>query len=420
MTHKEIHTFTIEHKIVFFYLIFRVFAVSIYPSILDIKADSYLFDLVFLYFFLIANFHPYKFLNLRFNVKNYTEKFLIITIFFVIFSTFYINIENNLNIQAIGRVTIYLFQFYILYFFLAKELNDDKNLFEKFLNGILIFCTISSIFSLLSLHFGYNSEGRKFVSSVGFFLSPNTTSFVYTFAFPILSYKYLIRKISLLPFILLLVLFLYCLLFTYSRAGFVGCLTTILILTFFHSKRYFIITLALLIITTSSLFLDILLLKSDSSLSRSLLTLTAVGLITHDVNTLLWGYGTSYATKIFEDQKSLYGNFELNVSTPHNFILLFILQYGIITLLPFLFFLINLIFRGIRIRSIINDDQRKKGIELSVSIILGLIAQNLFEDVFVMPEFPVMPLVLVFLGYLYYNLVKKSTKNLKLFKTSYG
>jgi O-antigen ligase len=135
-------------------------------------------------------------------------------------------------------------------------------------------------------------------------------------------------------------------------------------------------------------------------------------MITNNSQSFLYGYGVTNAIKLFEEEKRDFGNFEVTVNNPHNFILLIMIQYGFLTLLPYLLFILSLIIMGIkkRIKIPVIKDRRK--LELSIAIILGMLIQNQFEEIMVVPEFPVMSVTLIFMGLIYCFINSEKRKHL--------
>jgi len=405
--------FNIPQYVVLFYLLYKVYYISIFSLGQFIRgSESYLIDILFFMIFLITTLDINQLFKFHFSINNSINLFLIFTFLFFLFSALIINIKNDKSIFTFLKLSIYIFQFVAFYFYFAKIMYKDDNLLEKFLDLILYFVVINSFFSILSLHFGFNTENRLFVSAIGIYNNPNTTSFIYSIGIPILVYKLIVNKIPKPVFIILMILFVYCQIFTYSRAGYMATLASLLVLTFFRSKKIFILCVILFVIIFLTYIAEILSLKTLSTVSRVLLTLTAISMITRSINSFLWGYGVLNALEQFDIEKNLFGNFEINVNNPHNFILLIALQFGVMTLIPYLLFIITLIVNNYRKRKSYTNLIRNK-VELSIAIILGLIIQNIFEEIIVVPEFPIMPLSLIFMGFLYYaySLHKKVEKN---------
>jgi O-antigen ligase len=388
-------------KILIVYILYKIYYVSIFPGVAFIKSIGFYIDVIIFLMFFTVTLDIERLLNFKLKINILPIFLLLLTLFFFLFSTFAINAEY-IDFHSFAKILVYIAIFLSYFVFFAKNLSDNDNLFEKFMNGILIFSIISSFFSILTIFLGFNAEGRFNGAAVGFFIHPNTTSFVYSLAIPVLIYKYFSKKIKFTPYIILLLFFLFCLILTLSRAGYLAVLISSLFLTYSRSKKIFLLTTVLIIIVLASFLFEILALKTDSSFSRSLLIIAAISLITASPKSFFFGYGVSNALKIFDEEKRSFGEFEVNVNNPHNFILLIMLQYGLLTLLPYITFIIVLIFSRMKKRFNLLISKDKLKVELSIAILLGLFFQNMFEEIIIVPEFPLMPLSIIFMGIIYY------------------
>jgi O-antigen ligase len=329
---------------------------------------------------------------------------ILVIVFFVI--SIIINFSFSDMLKIIGYPTMVIMFFY----YYPKYLSKNIELLEKFFNYILFFSTISSFLSLIGYLGIVNMNPFYFNSTIGIYHSPNTTPFIYTVSIPILIYKYSTKKMKLSIFVVLMCLFLFCLLFTYSRAGYLGVSIAFLILAYSKSKKSFIAAVIILVAVIFLIGLEFSNTKGVGSiLSRGTLWLTAWDMIFRNTNSTLWGYGISKSLKIFVDEKIFFGNVELSVIEPHNFILFLSIQFGLL----FTLFLLNMIFtiiiKGLYYKNKIKDKSNLIG--LGVSVCLGLIFQNLLESYLSIYEFFIVPIFLFFLGYIYFSY---RVRNIKL------
>ncbi|MBK8553747.1 MAG: O-antigen ligase family protein [Ignavibacteria bacterium] len=246
----------------------------------------------------------------------------------------------------------------------------------------------------------------------GYFMHPNTASHFYTIMIPIIFYKYFTKKFGFTEFIIILFLFILALLFTFSRAGYIGASVSLLIVAYSRSKKYFFITIILFAASVYFFLIDFISAKGDSSIARLLLWVAAVNMIVADLNHSLWGYGVTNALTVFQNEKIYFGSIE-EVPDPHNIILLLSIQFGLLFVISLLIFLITLFIKIFSARNTNYFSENKFKIYLCISILLGLISQNMLENVLAYPEHFVLNVFFIFSGMLYYfvnNYEKKLTQ----------
>ncbi len=373
-----------------------------------LKVVSVFQFLLFLIFFLL-NFDKTLIISRLpfFSLLNLSLTIVILVFIWSIFK----NIENNNSFLAIFKTLSYFVLFFVLFFYFSKKLLSDDDFFEKFMNLIIVFGIITSAFSLLIYFAGINLHPNPNFGfmATGFFMHPNTASHFYTIIIPVLIYKYFTKKIDFIRFVPVLILFLLGLLFTFSRAGYIGASVAILVITYSRSKKYFYLTIVLLIISIYLFVLDFTSAKSDSSISRILLWATAIDMIFRDMNNTIWGYGVSNALTIFQSEKIYFGSTE-DVPDPHNVILLFSIQFGLLFVITLMSFLILLFGKLFFLRSTEYFKRNRNKVFLSLAVVVGLIAQNMVENVLAYPEHFALNIFLIFLGFLY-NIVNVYEKD---------
>ena len=391
--------FDLSQKIIILYLLFKVLSVTYgFNNISLLKSG--VIDVILFAFFLVAFVDYTVFLDIFIGFKSSVTVLLTLSFFFVCYTSFFKHQDVNHNLVFFLKLFEYIVQFVALFFIFGNVLYKNPHLFEKFCTYILYFAVISSIFSLVNYETQLLYNKNYYYSTVGFFFHPNTASFLYTFSIPILIYKYITNQTSILKFISLLVLFLVTLLLTFSRAGYVAVFISVLIITYVKSKKLFLVSLILMMVIFVAVASSLVAPKSVSSVSRLQLLLTSYALLSVK-NNFLWGIGMESYKGIFFEQKTFFGNYETDVNSPHNFILLLILQFGILTLLSYLFFIFLIIKKTLTRLKRISDSDMKMRIVLSLTIVFSIIVQNFFEEVFVNPNFPIMPVSLIFMGCLY-------------------
>lgn len=388
------------------YLIFSVFFVSIYINTLLIGfsfllTNVYYFQAILFILFLIVRFDVKSFLNFQFPKIDFLNFEILLMFLVFIYSSFVINLSNNSDSKSLIKLTTYPIIFILFFLILAKKLYSDNNVFEKLLNAVLYLGLAHSLFSIIVFFLFPSLNPTYSFSITGVFKLPNTVAFLYTALIPILLYKYFTKQINFYIFAVIFALFLFCLLFTYSRSGYMAFCIILLVSSYSKSKKVFFASLLLLLVIIGLLFSDFATSKTDSSLPRLLLYLTAVEMIFRDVNHFLWGYGVIKALDLFIEEKLLFGSFE-QVISPHNFIFLLSLQFGALMPISFIIFVITIYFKTTYINAKKILVNRKMQASLCIAVTLSLIFQSLLEDILAYPEFFVMPIFLTFLGYLYY------------------
>lgn len=327
---------------------------------------------------------------------------LSVVLFFFISSTLK-NIENNNSPLSIFKSISYIVLFITLFFYFSKKLFLDNDFFEKFLNLLISVGIFTAAFSLLIYVAGINlhSNPNYHFMATGYFMHPNTASHFYTIVIPIIIYKYVVKEISFAKFLAVIILFTLALLFTFSRAGYIGTTVSILVIAYSKSKKYFFLTIILLVVSIYFFILDFAFTKGDSSISRVLLWAAAIEMIIRDIGHSLWGYGISDALIIFQSEKIYFGSIE-EVPDPHNVVLLFAIQFGLIFVISLFVFLILLFSKIYFLRKTDYFKMNRPKIFLCLAIILGLTGQNMVENVLAYPEHFVLNVFFIFLGFLYH------------------
>lgn len=390
------------------YLAFSIFFFNLY-QFLVIPFSYLLFDFIhYVQIFLFLIFFSYNFkFDTFFNFKLPRFKginvlyYLLFGVF--LFSSFYINFNVNINIKSILKLISYPLIVYIFFFYLPRRMYAENEMFEFCLKAILYFAVFDSIYSIANNFLNFQPNLSFPGHLIGLFYHPNMHAFLFSISIPILFYFYFTKKINSAYFILILILFLYVLLNTFSRAGFMTVGLGVLIITFFRSKKLFLIALAITIFATINVFLIISESKTDSSLSRGLLLLTAIQMIMVNGSVMFFGYGVFESLEIFRTEKVFLGSLEI-VLDPHNWFLLMGIQFGIIVPTLCLIIFIIIVYRVFKNLNLFRAQNNYFKVAVSITIALSLFFQNLFEDLLVYPEFFVMPIFLFFMGYLCLNL----------------
>jgi hypothetical protein len=116
---------------------------------------------------------------------------------------------------------------------------------------------------------------------------------------------------------------------------------------------------------------------------------------------MIWGYGVFNALEVFQSEKFFFGSREI-VPDPHNSILLLSIQFGVVFTAVLSASILLLYLKVFLERKSILYRRHKNKISLSIAITLGLLGQNMVENILVYPEYFVMQAFLIFLGYIYH------------------
>lgn len=395
--------FHLDEKLILIFLLI-VFSLSltipVLPNLNNIIVKIFIFTMV-----ILINLSIPKILDSKINSPELIDFSFILVIMSFLISCFYINLEENLNVDSLLSILTYVMNFVLFFLILSKNfrLNDTK--FDVFTNIIIYFAIVLSIISLVYFYFGIHSIQLYSNTSAGLFGHPNTTSMFYTICIPVLIYRYFSGKMNFPVFLCILILFLTVLLFTFSRAGYIGVGTAILIYTFYRSRVLFVLVSIIVAVIAYTIVLDFATSKVDSSASRFLLILAAVSIITRSQNSLLWGYGPVNSVNVFIQEKIFYGNEP--VPNPHNLLLQLTIHFGIIFTILTSISIIILLIKGMILKFKNEKFKNDQRLNLSMTIIIALIIQNFFEDVVVNPIYYVMPVFFFFCGYIYYTIKLK-------------
>ena len=321
-----------------------------------------------------------------------------------LFSSFVVNIGSGSNPSAIAKVLSYPAIIYIFFFYLGKKLYAKDESFQSYMTVLLITGVLLSVMALAMMVTGIGARSEYSFTAHGIFVHPNTASFLFIIAIPIALYMYYTKHIGLPSLLIILAVLTIALLFTYSRAGYIGVFSSAVCFLFLRSKRKktFLIVALLSIVIAVNLLMDFIMAKQDSSYGRLLLAITAVNLILESSSSMLWGYGVINGVELFRDEKSFFGSFEF-VDDPHNFILLLGIQFGMVVTILVVSIIIFIYAKVIMLDKSKLSSNKLLNLYLSISVSTGLLINNMFEDILVYPEYYIMPVFLLFFGYMYYS-----------------
>jgi hypothetical protein len=330
--------------------------------------------------------------------------------------SFYVNWDSNHGFTAIARVITYPIIFIVFFYIFPKKILLNEELAEKFLDYLLLFGVASSLLALL-IFFSGARLSQYYMTTANFYRNPNAFGMWFVMFIPVAFYKYFTKQLSLILLGLFLTILSVCLLLTYSRSAYIVVSIAILIVIFHKSKPLFLATLVIFAFLILTVLVDFATAKTGYTLfSRSLLFMTAFDMIFYrGTHHFLWGYGAVHGIEVFNRDKDLFGTIDLvpEAIDPHNFLLLLGISYGSMVTILFLSMILFIVFRTILMRKRKIPAMMRGRINLFLAIVIGIFIQNMTEDVLAYPEYFLMPLFLIFLGYLYQigEMVKATAKD---------
>jgi len=392
--------FQFDEKIILFFLL-NVFFLSLSIPFLQIL-NIFSVKITLFVVVIVSAFSFTKINNYKIYKPGILESLLLLILINFLISNFYFNFTENLNYDSVISIATYIISVVLFFFMMAKRLRTGNEKFDLFTDYILFFAIVLSFVSLIFYASGIHAIPQYSHSSAGLFGHPNTTSMFYTICIPVLIYKYFTKRISFAVFSVLMFLFVTVLLFTYSRAGYIGVGVGILIYTYYRSKTLFFFVLLFVVLIAATIVMEFATSKVDSSLSRILLISAAISIITFSEKSFLWGYGPVNAIQKFQQEKLFYG--DEPVKNPHNVFLMLSMQFGVLFTAIVTISVLVLLIKGMRLKSRnknFDDDQR---LGLSLTIVAGLSIQNFLEDVLVDPNIFFMSVYFIFAGYIFYSI----------------
>ena len=387
-------------------LFLNIFILSSFPGAASFQKIIFpILAFVIIVFFVIKiDFN--KILSKTFGKWN-VDKILIFLLFFTLsYSIIVINTQDLLKRDGLFKIIIFVMGGGIFLKFIPKYLSCKYSDYYKMIVFLFIAGLGTAIIGLFGLFF-QPFETQYDWTTVSYFRHPNSVAFLYTFSSMCGVYIYFNNKdkLSFLNRGLVLastIIILVAQLFTYSRAGILATAAGTLILVFFYSKKLFLVIFLFTLGMFPFFFAKFFEAKGTASaLSRFALIIAAVDLLNSSRQGLLWGFGTLTAFSRFHSNLVLFVPAE-TVEYPHNIFLFYILQFGIISLIPLALFIVFTLVKAFF--QILKRNIKRNLLILPFAIIIAIIIESLLEDTLLFPEFFVYPLFLVFFGLLRINL----------------
>ncbi len=394
--------FEIPEYIASLLILVNFYVISNLPLGYVVKDIIYYVQIFLFLIFVITKFNFDEVLKFKSEGDKKVFYFEVILGVIFLFITLVLSLNNNNNLDSITKIITYVLLFILYFNFYSASLISNTYNLNKFLDSILIIGTINAFAGWFALFFLPSPSDLYQGFHLGFFHHPNTNATVFSIVVPTAFYKVIYsNKRNYLHISLFVILFI-SMLFTYSRATFIGVGIALLLLTLFKSGKIMIFFTAISLIIGFTVLDTFLLAKGGfSSISRLLLYYTAFQMIIENSSSMLFGYGVFRSLEIFVTEKLFTGSLEVVVD-PHNMFLLLGIQFGLIITTMFTIFIIFVFILGTtRLNKV--SKEHKNGLIISIAVIAGLLVQNQFEDILVYPEYFVYPIFLTFLGYIYHS-----------------
>ncbi len=382
-------------------LFFSFLAFSGLPFSAIILSGIYFIHIALFVIFLLLRWDFKSIATFRFRNFSLDNLILLLISFILLVNVFFFNFQSNSDVKSIFKILSYFPIFFMFAVFIPETLFEKPQKFETLLNVVTSFALANGLFGWFSLLAGLQQNPFYPGYLMGFFNHPNASGFSFSIVIPIVVYKMFMKKGNRFVMLALLVFFLISLLFTFSRAAYIAAGLSILLISYFKSKRLFIIMLGISFILVMTIFADFAASKGGlSSISRLLLFVTAYDMIVADPFHFMWGYGVINFYDTFTAEKMFLGSLEI-VADPHNFILLLGIQFGmLLTTMTVVYALLTLFKSGFAIKKHPKESHHRDLFIFCFASVVSILIQNLFEDIIVYPEYFLMPLFFIYYGFL--------------------
>jgi len=331
------------------------------------------------------------------------DKLLLLAAFiFFIVSVLY-NSQDLMTLKGAGKLAVIFFGGFVVSGFLSGVLLKDRNTLDIFLKGLVYFGIAAGLYGFATMvNHSLNSFNQYPGYAISFFKHPNATSSIYNFTIPPALYFLIFRKqdVSAIEKVIFgfgIFLMTFNVLFTFSRIGILSVALIFIIMMFGYSRKVFYAMLAIIPGLIYFVLLGFLTSKGASTaIGRVGLLATTIEMFTSSSNGQMWGYGTTSTIEIFERTKYSLKVTDLN-NVPHNFIMYFILQFGLFVTVPLFLFIFRIFGKAAsRIFKMTGDPV----LVMSAAVCYSIVSKNMFEDLLFFPEFILFHLFLIFFGFM--------------------
>ncbi|MBX7043463.1 MAG: O-antigen ligase family protein [Ignavibacteria bacterium] len=403
-----------EICICLYIILLGTYNLSILPGGVEIRQYTFLLIAPLFIPYLIDFFRPEKFILSTASRVTIHEALLSIIFVSFMISVFAVNIGDLKNFMGPAKALVYLGGAIFYFKYLPEKLDENPEAWRFFNRVIVIIALITSVFGILFYFTGYNPNPSAIGASSSFYKHPNTSAFIYSFAAPILVYRLFLsedhvssaEKLFLTAGVVAVYL---AMLLTLSRAGYIAVFISTSILIFLKSRKVFVVWLVTVVSAFALVLQSFLFSKgSASTLSRLGLIYSALEMLKSSNLKFLFGFGLVSVFEEFTNFKFQLGPLLEDVAYPHNSILFFIMQFGLVAFLPTIAFAGYVLFKSWKL--ILADQVKYERLIVPFTVVVSLMSQSLLEDTVLFPEFFVYHIFMIFLGYLFHEVIIKPAR----------
>lgn len=382
------------------------YCLTIFPGSEQLRVPLFVMLSVFYVIYFINRFDFESFLKGRQPRIKIDRVIIVVLSILFAFSVILFNIHDLLSVNGLSKVVAVAFGCVFYCYFLPGVAINKPEIVRLTLGFIIVLGIITGITGIIFSLAGININPAARAAAPSFFLHPNSAAFAYTFSAPVLIYILMFEKEATSRDVRIIIfagLAIVCvgLLLTLSRAGYLALMVSTFTMLFFKSRKHFLISIIAFALLYYFVLHSFIIAKGTvSSISRLGLLYSAVELLKSSRTGLLWGFGSISVFDTYADYKLQLGPLLENIPYPHNSILFFTMQFGLLSLIALMTYFIVLIGRTLRILKDRTLDNKRLILPLSVAT--GIFAQSLLEDTVLFPEFFVFHFYLVFIGAMVY------------------
>ena len=339
---------------------------------------------------------------LRLNLSSRDKSLLLLFLLFFTVSIFY-NAKDLTEPLGLSKIILLCLSFPLMCGYIPGLLIENKKTLNIFLKSLVYFGILSGIFGFITMIYPEINRFNLYPgTAISFFKHPNATATIYNFTVPATLYFLFFKRkeISVMEksiYMFGLLLMFFNVLFTLSRTGIFSMCLIFLIMSYSYSKKLFFTSLLLApILLIFALFGFFTSKGASTAIGRVGLLATTIEMFNSSGAAKLLGHGSYSTIKIFEKIKiSLNVADENNV--PHNVLVYFVLQFGLLTAVPFFLFIFKSMFRALlKLSKSVN----KNLLSVSVAVCFSVFFKNMGEDLMFFPEFILFHLFLIFFGFI--------------------
>lgn len=395
-----------------FIFILMIYRSSWFPGAAMLSGKEIFVVIFAAVFLLVLNFDFERFFNYQLFNKNVLRTLMIFVAIAAIISILFYNVQEITKFKNLFRILAYLSTAFIFLFVFPKFLSVNRIYINKFLFFLASFGLITALFGFITIN--SHPVGKYQGMLVSYITHPNNTSIIFTFTIPATIYLYYSTKSTVTDFqsktyLVSIIIQIFAQLFTFTRAGMIATFVGILVFMIFKYK-YKLLWFLPIMVPFPFLVSGFFSAKGTGSFfSRLFLLVPAYFMITEDKMRFLWGYGLTDAFVQYRQNTVLYNITESNIDDPHNSYVSLMIMLGFIGTITILGLLGLMIFKIKRLHSKTKNEKAKYFCIFSLSFLISLLIQGLFDSELVIVEYYTIQFFLAVIGINYILVSNKST-----------